>query len=238
MGKDNLNHHLLQLIFFLVAILFIAVNLYIEDINIVRGIIGVFVLYAIYQTIINGWQWWCGNKSKMVLRESYLVFVASFMFLFLMTGTALFMQVFYIESTIVPIEGDISYNFTNTKYLLRSLARSFQLFTGSVDSTVVDGIKDHEFLKGLISIQSLLSFSCTIAVLLSLAYARVIAYYKLHRRTSIDSEHNHLYVFFGLNEPSRLLANSIRKKEGSRAIIWVFTSPPFSLGFAPASGNI
>ena len=219
MGKDNRNHHLLQLIILLVALLFVAVNLCIEDINIARGIIGTLFLYAMYQTIVNGWQWWCGNKSKIVLRERYLSFVASMMFLFLITGTALFMQVFYIESKIVPLEGDTSYSFTNTEYLLRSLACSFQLFTGSIDSTVVDGIKNHKLLKGLISIQSLLSFSCTIAVLLSLAYARIIAYYKLYRRTSIDEEHNHLYVFFGLNEPSRLLANSIREKEGSRAII-------------------
>jgi hypothetical protein len=135
------------------------------------------------------------------------------MFLFLITGTALFMMAFVYESE----EGNGT--FINSEYLLRSLACSFQLFTGNIDSNVVDGISDHSYLKGFISLQAILSFFCTIAVLLSLAYARVLAYYKLHKKTKIDADHNHLYVFFGMNDPSRLLAKSIKEREGGKAIV-------------------
>jgi hypothetical protein len=142
------------------------------------------------------------------------------MFLFLITGTGMFIQAFVHISETKVADG-VQPQFINAEYLLRSLVCSFQLFTGSIDSNVMDGIKNYPRLKGLISLQSFLSFCCAIAVLLSLAYARVLAYYKLHRKTKINNSHNHLYVFFGMNDPSRLLAESIRKhkEEGDKAVI-------------------
>jgi hypothetical protein len=52
--------------------------------------------------------------------------------------------------TPVP-EGEQPFKFVNAEYLLRSLTCSLQLFAGSIDSNVVDGIKDHQYLKGAIS---------------------------------------------------------------------------------------
>ena len=218
---NNSNHHNRNFHFCIgcvVAVLIVA-GLFVDNIILAWAVVGLLGLDALYLTLHHGWRWWKGNQSKIALREKYLTFLVSLMFLFLMTGTAMFMQAFIIESQLKPSADEAPSLFLNAEYLLRSLACSFQLFTGNIDSNVVDGIRDHQYLKGLISLQSFLSFCCTIAVLLSLAYARVMAYFRLHRRTKIDSSHNHLYVFFGMNDPSRLLAKSIKEHEGNRAVI-------------------
>lgn len=216
--KNRRNSSLHACIAVVIALLIVA-GLFVDNIVLAWGVVGLLGLDALYLTMSHGWLWWKGNRSRTALREKFLTFLASLMFLFLMTGTALFMQAFICESRSEPSAGEPPVFFLNAEYLLRSLACSFQLFTGNIDSNVVDGIRDHQYLKGFISLQSFLSFCCTIAVLLSLAYARVMAYYRLHRRTEIDSAHNHLYVFFGMNDPSRLLAKSIKEHEGDRAVI-------------------
>lgn len=201
------------------TIILILTGLFIDNINITWTLLGLLGIDALYLTISHGWRWRRGNNDKIAPRERFLFFLASLMFLFLITGTMLFVQAFCYESQAAQADGKSAYLFLNAEYLLRSLACSFQLFTGNIDSNVVDGISDQPVLKGLISLQCFMSFCCTVAIMLSLAYARVWAYYKLHRKTKIDSAHNHLYVFWGMNEPSRLLASSIKKEEGDRAII-------------------
>lgn len=196
-----------------IAIILIIAGLFVNSIYLAWLIIGLLLANALYLSVSRGWRWWKGSHNRIALRERFLLFLTSLMFLFLITGTALFMMAFVYESE----EGNGT--FINSEYLLRSLACSFQLFTGNIDSNVVDNISDHSYLKGFISLQAILSFFCTIAVLLSLAYARVSAYYKLHKKTKIDTDHNHLYVFFGMNAPSRLLAKSIKEREGGKAIV-------------------
>ena len=210
--KRNRVNRTPQVLLAILCIGIIGVALFVDYIVLAWAIVGLLGLNSLYLTVSHGWRWWKGRRGKIALRERFLLFLTSLMFLFLMTGTTLFMQAFIFES-------DSVHEFLNAEYLLRSLACSFQLFTGNIDSNVVDGISNHPYLKGMISVQSFLSFCCTIAVLLILAYARVMAYYRLHRRTKIDSSHNHLYVFFGMNEPSRLLAKSIKEHEGDRAVI-------------------
>ena len=210
---DNNSHRIAQFAIGGITAILIIAGLFVNNINLAWIIIGLLFADALYLSANRGWRWWKGNRNKIALRERFLLFLASLMFLFLITGTALFMMAFAYECK------DGYGEFVNSEYLLRSLACSFQLFTGNIDSNVVDGISNHPYLKGLISLQAILSFCCTIAVLLSLAYARVSAYYRLHKDTKIDAEHNHLYVFFGMNDPSRLLAKSIKEREGGKAIV-------------------
>lgn len=213
MRSNKHNNHFLHFVVGSIIAAFIVTGLFIDSINYIWAVVGVLCVYSFYLTIDKGLSWWRGKRSKIALRERFLTFLASLMFLFLVTGTALFMKAFVCEYE----EGNGI--FINSEYLLRSLSCSFQLFTGSIDSNVVDGISQHPYLKGAISLQAFLSFCCTVAVLLSLAYARVSAYYKLHKKTTIDSLHNHLYVFYGMNDPSRLLAKDIKEREGDRAVI-------------------
>ena len=210
---DNNSNRIAQRAVVGIAIILIITGLFVNNIYLAWLIIGLLVADALYLSMSHGWRWWKGSHNKIALRERSLLFLSSLMFLFLTTGMSLFMMAFFYESE----EGNGT--FINSEYLLRSLACSFQLFTGNIDSNVVDGISDHPYLKGFISLQAILSFFCTIAVLLSLAYARVSAYYRLHKKTKIDADHNHLYIFFGMNDPSRLLAKSIKEQEGDKAIV-------------------
>ena len=172
------------------------------------------ILYGAKLTWKYGQTWQQKRHCKAAQKERFFLFLVSLMILFLGTGTALFLWAFHTIGS-----EDSSHRFVNAEYLFRSLVCSFQLFTANIDSNVVDAVGSHKYIKGLISVQAVLSFACTLAVLISLAYVRMKAYLKLHRQTKISNDHNHLYVFFGMNEPSRLLAKSIRDKEKDRALI-------------------
>ena len=184
---------------------------------VVLAIAGVYCLWQVKKQV--GY-WWQGRSSKVAKRERVLRVLASFMGLFLINGTVLFLYAFQC------VANEHKVDFVNAEYLMRSIVCSLDLFMLDIDSNVLDLLKHHQHLKGLISIQAVLSFSCTVAVLISLVFARVRAYFKLHRKNVINEAHNHLYVFFGMNEPSLILAKSIRKKEGDRASILVVEKSP------------
>ena len=189
MKHSNRNHQYSKIILGIIVIAVVLSALFVDNIYIIWAILSIFGINALYLVIRHGWQWWNRGQGDIDIRERFIVFLVSLMFLFLVTGTMLFMQAFYDESLSI----ETPHLFLNAEYLLRSLACSFQLFTGNIDSNVVDGISDQPVLKGLISLQAFLSFCCTVAILLSLAYARVWAYYKLHRKTKIDSTQNHSF---------------------------------------------
>lgn len=183
-------------------------------------IVTIAMLYGLRLTWKYGRIWWERRHSKVAQRERSLLLLVSLMVFFLSTGTALFLWAF--SSTYDDnISSKEPFLFINAEYLLRSLVCSLQLFTANIDSNVLDGIAGHQYIKGLISVQAVLSFSCTIAIILSLAFARVKAYYQLHRGTKITPNSNHLYVFFGMNDPSRLLAKSIHSNDAKAQIIFV-----------------
>lgn len=207
----------------LTAMLILAISiacLYVSNIWLSWVIVTIGILYGIRLIWKFGRIWWEKRHSKVAQRERSLILLVSLMMFFLATGTALFLWAFSClhDDNISTKE---PFLFINAEYLLRSLVCSLQLFTASIDSNVLDGIAGHQYIKGLISVQAVLSFCCTIAIILSLAFARVKAYYQLHRRTKITPSNNHLYVFFGMNNPSRLLAKSIHSKDAKAQIIFV-----------------
>ena len=180
-------------------------------------IVSIAIVYGLRLVWKNGKNWWRKRESSIAQRQRFLYFLISLMVFFLSTGTALYLLAFSAEfSESTP---DKSYYFVNAEYLLRSLVCSFQLFAANIDSNVLDNISNHYYIKGLISIQAGLSFSCTAAFLVGLAYSHVKEFIKLHKGTKVDNSHKNLYVFFGINEPSRLLAKSILDKEKEEAII-------------------
>lgn len=179
--------------------------------------------YALYQVNKQGRNWWNSRQNKVAKRERLVRVLASLMGLFLVSGMILFLYAFQCE---MEESQDKAFLFVNAEYLLRSLVCSLDLFMLDIESNVLDEMRGHQYLKGMISIQAVLSFSCTVAVLISLAYARVKAYYKLHKQTVIDNGHDHLFVFFDMNEQSRLLAKNIRNREGERAVIVIIEKSP------------
>lgn len=208
-----------------IAAVFAVGLLFFENLLFSWLIVAVFIAYAFCMTWKYGMNLWMGRKIRVAQRERFLFFLVSLMALFLALGAAWHLCAFQIEYVESMHDGPRErVLFINAEYLFRSLLCSLQLFAASIDSNVLDGIKGHEYIKGLISIQAVLSFSCTIAILISLVYARVKAYLKLHRRTVISEQYNHLYVFFGINEPSRLLAKDIRVKDSRAQILFVENS--------------
>lgn len=191
------------------TVVFSAVLLLVKEVKLSWLIIILAICGALWQVWKQCRIWWRGKSSRVAGRERLFRVLASLMGFFLATGSALYLTAFcYVNA-----------NFVNAEYLLRSIICSLDLFMLDIESNVLDQIRGHYYLKGLISIQAVLSFSCTVALLLSLIYARVKAYRKLHWHTKVDDNHNHLYIFFGINEPSCLLAKSIHKKENDQAII-------------------
>lgn len=195
----------------------ICAILFVDKIWLAATIVSLATINGIRLTIRYAREWWRQKQNQVAKRERFIIFLVSLMWFFFCTGTVLFMWAFFC----INADNNGSFLFINAEYLLRSFVCSFQLFTGSIDSNVLDEISNHQFIKGLISIQAVLSFLCTVAVVLSLAIARLKAYYLFHRKTSINDAHNHLYVFFGINTPSTLLAKSIRTNDEKAILLFV-----------------
>lgn len=174
------------------------------------GILAIGNLFLIFR------KWKQGNTSRIARRERNLKLLASFMGLFWITGAILYLSAFDC------IKQD---NFVNSEYFFRSLLGSLNLFLLNIDSNVMDKIGSHDLLKGAISMQAVVSFCTTISLLVGLVYARFHAYLKLWRLSKRKTlANNHVYLFFGLNEPSEMLAKSINETEtenGRRTIIFV-----------------
>lgn len=145
--------------------------------------------------------------QRLYARDFSLKFLATLMGFFLIAGALMFIYVFRLIGS-APVDGHMV-RFSNTEYLLRSLICSLDLFMLDVDSNILDRLDQYPALKGWISVQAVLSFSCTVAVLLGLVYSRLGAYLKLNYRTRIGRSRSHLYLFFGNNHPSQLLVRDI-----------------------------
>lgn len=155
------------------------------------------------------------RRAGSPTRESVVKLVALLMGLFLITGMFIFMYTFRCIG-----EKD-GYPFTNTEYIMRSFIYSVDMFMLDVDGDIFGSIRHLPALKALIVTQTVLSFACTMSLLLSLVFSRARAYIKLHRRTRITAGRNHLYIFFGVNEPSRLLARDACQNDPHSIIIFV-----------------
>lgn len=107
--------------------------------------------------------------------------------------------------------------------LFRSAVASLDLFWMDIDSSILDVIKSHDVLKGMLVCVSFAAVLCLALLIMSLVMSRLMAYLHL-MHISINTSQNHLYVFFGLNEPSKLLANDIYTKDPHSVIVFVENS--------------
>ena len=107
--------------------------------------------------------------------------------------------------------------------LLRSAVASLDLFWMDIDSNILDVIQGHDVLKGMLVCASFAAVICLATLVMSLVLSRLMAYLHI-RHIEINSNHNHLYVFFGLNEASKLLAKDVYDKDAQSVIIFVENS--------------
>lgn len=158
---------------------------------------------------------------RLYAKDFYLKFMATLMGFFLIVGTLLYMYVFYTIGNDPAVIEEIGHKvqFSNIEYFLRSLICSLDLFMLDVDSNILDRLDGHSALKGWLAVQAVLSFACTVTMLIGLVYSRLNAYYKLNYATNIKDSNNHLYIFFGNNEPTELLIKDIIKSDGKAIAI-------------------
>lgn len=150
-------------------------------------------------------------------REYALKLTALMMGILFITGTLLFTVTFRTIGT----DPELGMAFNNVEIVLRSMMCSVDLFMLNVDSNILDALKGHTWIKAALTVQAVAAFMCTIGLLASLVMARVKAYYLLHRRTKITPEKNHLCIFFGIDDHSRLLASDISAKDTKAICIFV-----------------
>ncbi len=158
---------------------------------------------------------------RLYAKDFSLKLLATLMGFFLVLGTLLYLHVFYIVAHDAKVTCNVGHpvDFANVEYLFRSLICSLDLFMLDVDSNLLDRLDSHAALKGWLSIQAVLSFACTVAMLVGVAYSRLRAYYRLSYRTKISDRRNHLYLFFGNNGPSELLIKDIVKNDAKAVAV-------------------
>ncbi len=142
--------------------------------------------------------------------------IATCMGLFLATGMLLFM---YVLGTIASEHSGV--HISNVEYLLRSLICSLDLFMLDVDSNILDRLDSHSGLKAVITVQAVMSFACTVALLAGMVYSRLRSYVRLRYRTRIDDARNHLYLFFGINRPTELLIADIARRDPAAVTVLI-----------------
>ena len=110
-----------------------------------------------------------------------------------------------------------------TEVLLRSAIASLDLFLMDIDSNTLDAIQSHDVLKGMISCASFAAVLCTATLILSLVLSRLMAYMHI-KHIKVNNTHNHVYLFFGMNDASKLLAKDVYKEDASSVILFVENS--------------
>jgi len=172
---------------------------YAEEIMVM--LITLFALFLFFYYMVK-WAWQANHSNR---KAQHVKMLGSTMFLLWVIGWNLFIQAFlrYEEP---------DHYFVNSELLLRSAIAALDLFMLDIDSNILDQIKGAAELKGAISFVSILAFSCTIILLLSLVSERLLAFIRL-KFTRVRKECPHVYVFFGLNEETEILAKDVKTND-------------------------
>ncbi len=196
----------------LILLFAVSENVGLWLIAIMLGIGGLTLLYSLVCQLRNAI---IKPTHRLYAKDFSLKFMATLMGFLLVLGTLLYLYVFYTIGHDAKVKGNVGHaiDFSNAEYLFRSLICSLDLFMLDVDSNLLDRLDSQSALKGWLSFQAVISFACTVAMLVGLVYSRLSAYYRLNYRTKINDNHNHLYLFFGNNEPSELLIKDIVRND-------------------------
>lgn len=155
------------------------------------------------------------RSDEVSKRHFALNIIGRFMALFFITGTIISMLAFPL---MVKASGD--YTFNNTELILRSMICSLDMFMLDVDSNVLDRLDSYPLVKGFMLVQATLSFMCTVSMLVALVFTRLVAFLKLRYKTRVSPDKCHIYLFFGVNDNSLLLAHEIGHKDSQAIVIF------------------
>lgn len=155
------------------------------------------------------------RSDEVSKRHFALNIIGRFMALFFITGTIISMLAFPL---MVTASGDYTYN--NTELILRPMICSLDMFMLDVDSNVLDRLDSYPLVKGFMLVQATLSFMCTVSMLVALVFTRLVAFLKLRYKTRVSADKCHIYLFFGVNDNSLLLAHEIGHKDSQAIVIF------------------
>lgn len=164
---------------------------------------------------------WVGRRNRVAHRERLSWMFLSMMLTSWVAGVGLYMVAYIVAYG--------QFEITWVEVFSRSIVCSLNLFLLDVDpsfmDTVAKSIEDTkvstEYLRTFIMVQGVVSFSCTILLLVNFVIDRALAVYRLRYKTKVNAACNHLYIFFGENEPAILLAQSVRENDAKALILFV-----------------
>ncbi len=111
--------------------------------------------------------------------------------------------------------------------IFRSAVSAIGLFAFSIDSNVLDGIPDKDLLKDSVSVVAFLAGTCTILLVIIVVFRRFYASLKLWAASRFACLHRtQVYVFWGWNQQTKLLAESIRKHHDENGDYWIVIAEP------------
>lgn len=183
----------------------------------IKGICIAYTFFAIVSLIFFVKYYRAGKNNK----SRGLTALICLIFFFLLAGAIAYAIVFHTFATdsVRPCDSKPEFNFG--EILLRPIIASAELFVFNVDTNILDRLDAHPGLKAWLVIDAYACFACTIYILADLVLARLWASFKLWRASKSNSKCNHLYIFFGDNEPSKLLATQIRDNDSEAKILIV-----------------
>lgn len=155
------------------------------------------------------------RSDEVSKRHFALNIIGRFMALFFITGTIISMLAFPLM-----VKASGQYTFNNTELILRSMICSLDMFMLDVDSNVLDRLDSYPLVKGFMLVQATLSFMCTVSMLVALVFTRLVAFLKLRYKTRVSADKCHIYLFFGVNDNSLLLAHEIGHKDSQAIVIF------------------
>ena len=111
--------------------------------------------------------------------------------------------------------------------IFRSAVSAIGLFAFSIDSNVFDGIPEHCLIKDGLSIMAFFAGICTIVLAIVVVFKRFYASIKLWAVSRFNYFHrSNVYFFWGWNQQSKLLADSIRKHHENDGDFWIVIAEP------------
>ena len=148
-------------------------------------------------------QWrYCYPENK---RIKNLKLLASLMFLVWSVGFGLYMYAIAHNKDLGNAQT------TGFELCFRSAAASFDMFTFGIDSDIVNGIINFPIINGLISLTAFIAGTLTIWLIISMFGARLWSSIK-SLWSSLFTSDDELCIFFGINDPTTILAQSIYQK--------------------------
>ena len=171
--------------------------------------------------VVHVWRWMT-NKRVSLSHSRQLKALATTMAFVWAVGVLLYMVALRIESETTSA----------MELLFHSALCSLDMFAFQVDGDIFAALTELEkpVLKGIISTTAVVASLLTILMLMSLLATRLRAYLRLlfsSLRATVFPRRR-LFVFFGINEASKVLAEDIRKTQKQNDYDMVFVETPLA----------